>query len=166
MRSRYYRFCFVCSQNGNICIRLITEDSAEALMVNGEQSYPFPILSFLNYVHWPTLSSSGIHEKGVHQPLSPVSGVTSHCSNSISAAPGWPGWAACKRGARLSFSAESRVASVNSKGLLICPPAYGQLPKKEVFNTLYLHYDQRHPPFPKASLPYPQAQLQLSARGV
>ena len=85
-------------------------------------------------------SSSGIHEKGVHKPLSPVSGVTSRCSNSISAAPGWPGWAACKRGARLSFSAESRVASVNSKGLLICTRAYGQLPKKEVFNTLYLHY--------------------------
>ena len=37
----------MCSGNGNICVRLITEDSAEALTVNGEQSNPFPISLWL-----------------------------------------------------------------------------------------------------------------------
>ena len=35
-------FCFVCSGNGNICIRCTAEDAAEAETVNGEQSNPFP----------------------------------------------------------------------------------------------------------------------------
>ena len=40
--SRYYGICFVCSGNGNICIRSIAEYSAEAVTINGEQFNLFP----------------------------------------------------------------------------------------------------------------------------